>query len=171
MEIAIIFLGIFLLILGFIGCFLPIIPGPPLAFCSLLILQTSSLYNFEISTLVLLGCIVLLITFLDYFLQIYGVKKYGGGKNATIGTIIGLFLGIFALPPIGVIIGPFIGAYLGAKIDNKKSIKSDKHKSNEKTSALKIAFGALVGFLAGTLLKIILNIYIAYLFFYNIIVN
>lgn len=171
MEIAIIVIGSIFLIFGFIGCFIPIIPGPPISFCSLLLLHFFSLNTFNITTLLILTFLIILVTFLDYFLQIYGVKKYGGGRYASNGTIIGLVLGIFILPPISIIVGPFIGAYLGARIDNEKSIKSDKHDSKEKISALKIAFGSLVGFLAGTLLKIILNIYIAFLFFYNIIVN
>lgn len=165
-----IFIGSILLVLGFIGCFIPVIPGPPISFCSLLILHFSSLHTFNISTLILLGFIIILVTFLDYFLQIYGVKKHGGGRYATNGTIIGLILGIFIFSPFGIIIGPFIGAYIGARMDEKEYIKFIKNESiNQNNKALKIAFGALTGLLAGTFLKIILNIYITFLFFYNII--
>ncbi len=32
-------LGILLILIGFIGCFVPVLPGPPLAYISLLLLQ------------------------------------------------------------------------------------------------------------------------------------
>ena len=89
-------------------------------------------------------------TFLDYWLQVYGVHKFGGGKKATNGTIIGMLLGLF-FPPIGIILGPFIGAYIGARMDDSVQ------------NPLKVALGALLGFLTGTILKLGISIYIIYI--------
>ena len=105
-------------------------------------------------TLWLLAAAVSIITFLDYWLQVYGVKKFGGGKKAINGTILGLILGLFVFPPFGVIIGPFIGAFIGAKMEAKE----------DSTRAIKIALGALAGFLGGTILKFAVSIYITILF-------
>ena len=150
----IIVLVIILLLIGLIGCIIPALPGPPISFLGLLLLHFFTSYTIDVETLWLLTAIVSLITFLDYWLQIYGVKKFGGGKKAINGTIFGLVLGLLLFPPFGVIIGPFIGAFLGAKME----VKEDTNR------AIKIAMGALAGFLGGTVLKFSVSIYIIILF-------
>ena len=64
---------------------------------------------------------MVMISLFDYFLQIYGVKKVGGGKYAIRGSLLGMILGIFLFPPFGVLLGAFVGAFVGAKIELKKS--------------------------------------------------
>ena len=150
----IIVLVIILLLIGLIGCIIPALPGPPISFLGLLLLHFFTSYTIDVETLWLLAAIVSLITFLDYWLQIYGVKKFGGGKKAINGTILGFVLGLLLFPPFGVIIGPFIGAFLGAKME----VKEDTNR------AIKIAMGALAGFLGGTFLKFSVSIYITILF-------
>ena len=92
-------------------------------------------------------------TFLDYWLQIYGVRKFGGGRKATNGVIIGLIVGFFVIPPFGIVLGPFIGAYIGAKMEQNDNM----------SNPLKIALGSLAGFLGGTFLKIALVLYMGFL--------
>ena len=138
-----------LILIGFMGILIPILPGPPISYIGVLILHFFTNYQLDESLLFLLGFIVVIITFIDYYLQIYGVEKYGGGKKATNGAIIGLIIGMF-IPPLGLLVGPFFGAYIGARIEG----------SNQ--NALRVAFGAIVGFLAGTLLKLVVNIFILY---------
>jgi len=143
------------MLIGLIGCIIPALPGPPISFLGLLVFHFFSSFSLEIDILWLLSVIVVAITFLDYWLQVYGVKKFGGGRKAINGTILGLVLGL--LPPFfpfGVIIGPFIGAFLGAKMEAKE----------DTNRAIKIALGALAGFLGGTVLKFALSIYITILF-------
>jgi len=152
MDFIIIVIVILVLLIGLIGCIIPVLPGPPISFSGLLLFHFFTSYNLEEDTLWLLAAVVVAITFLDYWLQVYGVKKFGGGKKAINGTIIGLVLGLFFLP-FGVIIGPFVGAFLGAKMEAKE----------DTNRAIKIALGALVGFLGGTLLKFAVSIYITFL--------
>ena len=153
MDFIIIIIVILLLLIGLIGCIIPALPGPPISFSGLLLFHFFTSYNLEEDTLWLLAAVVVAITFLDYWLQVYGVKKFGGGRKAINGTIIGLVLGLFFLP-FGVIIGPFVGAFLGAKMEAKE----DTNRS------IKIALGALAGFLGGTVLKFAVSIYISILF-------
>ena len=94
------------------------------------------------------GLIVIAVTVFDLWIQIYGVKKFGGTKKAVNGSIIGLIIGIFLFPPFGIIIGPFLGAFIGAKMDNPDVNK-----------ALKIALGAFAGFILGTLVKLSVSLY------------
>ena len=136
------------LLLGIIGSFIPVLPGPLLSYIALL------LYHFCINkinedSLLWIGIVVVVITILDYFLQIYCVKQAGGGKYAIRGSVLGMFLGIFLFPPFGILIGAFIGAYVGAKIEMDRN-------------SVKIAFGALWGFVSGTILKLCVSIYIIY---------
>jgi|TARA_B110000116_G_scaffold219197_1_gene196960 hypothetical protein len=150
----IIVLVIIILLIGLIGCIIPPLPGPPISFLGILLLHFCTSYTIDLETLWLLAAIVSLITFLDYWLQIYGVKKFGGGKKSINGTILGLVLGLLLFPPFGVIIGPFIGAFLGAKMEAKE----------DTNRAIRIAMGALAGFLGGTVLKFSVSIYITVLF-------
>ncbi len=142
-----------LLLLGFVGSFVPVLPGPPLSYLALLI---SNFYKatMDWDTVIVIGVVVALITFLDFWLQVYGVKKFGGGKKATNGAIAGLLAGIFFFPPFGVLIGPFLGAYIGARMESKEG------------DAVKIAFGALLGFLGGTILKLGMSFYITFIIFF-----
>lgn len=148
MEMLILIGIIGLLLLGVMGSIIPVLPGPLLSYIALL------LYHFFINkmnsdSLLWIGVSVVIITILDYFLQIYGVKKAGGGKYAIRGSVVGMLLGVFLFPPFGILVGAFIGAYIGAKIEMDKN-------------AVKIAFGALWGFITGTILKLCISIYIIY---------
>jgi uncharacterized protein YqgC (DUF456 family) len=154
MDILIITIVSILLLIGLIGCVIPALPGPPISFFGLLVFHFFTSFYIETDILWLLGVIVIAITFLDYWLQIYGVKKFGGGRKAINGTILGLVLGLLLFPPFGVIIGPFVGAFLGAKMEAKE----------DTNRAIKIALGALAGFLGGTVLKFSVSIYITILF-------
>ena len=149
METVIILIASLLLLIGVIGSIVPIIPGPPISFLAILLLHFFGGFKFDFIHLITIFFFVMLITIVDYWLQVYGVKRFGGGKKATNGTIIGLILGLFIFPPIGVFLGPFLGAFFGAKLDGGGD-------------PFKIAFGSLLGFLGGTILKIIISCFIIY---------
>jgi uncharacterized protein YqgC (DUF456 family) len=134
--------GILLMVLGIIGCLVPVLPGPPFSFLGIIFLHLSRFGNFSNIALITLGGIALVVTILDYIVPVWGTKKFGGSKygirGATIGLIIGLFLG-----PLGLIIGPFLGAFVGELI-----FKDDIN------YAIKAGFGSLLGFLTGIGLKL-----------------
>ena len=94
----------------------------------------------------------MIVIILDFLVQIYGVKKFGGGKKAVNGSILGLIIGMFFVPGIGLIIGPFLGAFIGAKMEGYNV-----------NNAFKIALGAFAGIVLGTLLKLIVSLYIIYI--------
>ena len=148
MTILIIVFSIILLILGVIGSILPIVPGPPFSFVGLLLLHLFTPFVMQEDYLFLFGISAALITFLDYWLQVYSVKIFGGGKASTIGVIIGILVGVFIFPPVGVLVGPFLGAYIGAIVESDFDL----------VKSFKIAFGSLIGFLGGTILKFVYSI-------------
>ena len=158
MELFIITISFLLLLLGIFGSIFPIIPGPPFSLFGILLLHFYSAYSFDSENLFLFSVLVIVITFLDVWLQIYGVKKFGGGKRATNGALIGLVIGFFILPLFGIILGPFLGAYIGAKTDKEIS------------NPFKVAIGSLIGFLTGTILKLITSIFILLFVLYKVLI-
>jgi len=135
--------GGLLIVAGIIGCFLPFLPGPPLAFLGLLAQQFKSSSPYSSRVILLFLVITVVITLLDYVIPVYSTKKFGGSKYGVWGCTIGLIAG-FWLGPFGIIAGPFVGALLGEFIA-----------SNDSAQALKAATGSFIGFLAGTFLKLI----------------
>jgi uncharacterized protein len=133
-----------LLVAGLIGCFLPVLPGPPLAFLGLLIQQLKSTTPFTIRFIIIFLLITVIITVLDYVIPVYGTKKFGGSKYGVWGSTIGLLVGLW-FGPLGIIAGPFIGAWVGELIA-----------TSDASQALKAAIGSFIGFLAGTVLKLML---------------
>lgn len=153
MDILWLVIAILLMIAGLIGCLLPFLPGPPLSYIGLLVMQLRSDAPFTTKFLWIWAAITVVVTVLDYVIPLYGTKRFGGTKYGIWGCTIGLVVGLF-VPPWGLIIGPFIGAFIGEVIGNTNS----EH-------ALKAAFGSFLGFLFGTLLKLIAS---AVMFYYLI---
>ncbi len=141
-EYILLIFAIILMILGIIGCLVPVLPGPPLSFLGLVVLHLSKFADFSSALLITMAVIAVIVSILDYIVPIWGTKKFGGSKygarGATVGLIIGLFLG-----PLGIVIGPFFGAVVGELIF-KDDIKY----------AMKAGFGSLLGFLTGIGLKL-----------------
>lgn len=145
-------LGMVLLLAGVVGCLLPLLPGPPLSYAALLVLQLRTDPPFTLNFLLIWAGIVAFVTFLDYVIPAYGTKKFGGTKYGVWGCMIGLLAG-FWLGPAGIIIGPFVGAFVGEWLANRNSDK-----------ALRAAIGSFIGFLAGTVLKLVVCCVITYYF-------
>lgn len=133
-----------LLIIGFIGTFVPVLPGAPLAWCGLLVAYFSDYCNISLTALIIFGVVAVIITVLDNILPVIMTKKFGGSKAATTGSTIGLIIGFF-LGPVGIILGPFAGALLGELI----------HTRGQPEGSFKAALGAFAGFLTGTGLKML----------------
>jgi len=134
--------GVIIMILGIIGCLVPVLPGPPLNFLGLLLLHFTKFGHFTTLTLIIFGGIAVIVTVLDYLVPMWGTRKFGGSKYGTRGAAIGLIIGFF-LGPLGIIIGPLLGAFTG------EMIFKDDFKY-----AVKAGFGSLVGFLTGVGLKL-----------------
>lgn len=153
MDIFLLILGSLLVLSGIVGCFLPIIPGPPLAYLGLIAFAFSSTHPFSIELLIVYGVLTVAITIFDYFLPSLGSKRSGGSKKGVWGSAIGLVAGFFILPPLGLIFLPFVGAVIGEIIDGKHF-----------KLALKSGYGTFLGFLAGTFIKFIFSLVMTYSF-------
>lgn len=146
-------LSIILIIVGLLGCILPIIPGPPLSFIGILILHFTEFAEFTTNFLLIIAFIAILVTVLDYIVPIWGTKKFGGSKAGMWGATIGMVLGMVFLGPLGLLLGPLAGAIIG------EIIKGANNKD-----AFRAGIGAFLGFLLGVGLKLATSIYITWHF-------
>mgnify|MGYP001063887115 CR=1 FL=1 len=148
LDIILIILGVLCLITGLMGCILPFLPGPPVAYLGLVLLHFTDKVQYTTTQLIVWLLIVVVVQILDYFTPMLGSKYSGGSKWGNWGCIIGLlFL------PWGVIFGPFLGAVIGELLGNK-----------EFSQALRSGVGSLIGFLLGTFLKFVVCGYFCYQF-------
>ena len=144
MDVLLLILGSGCLLIGLAGAVLPL-PGPPLSFAGLMLLQMSNFAELSQTVLFSLGFVTIVIAVLDYFIPIWGAKKFGGTRAGAIGATLGLMVGFFFIPAIGMFIGTFVGAFIGELVGGSNSKK-----------AFKSALGSFVGFITGIFMKVIL---------------
>jgi uncharacterized protein len=149
-------LGLIFIVVGLAGSLLPALPGPPVAFAGLLLQQLRDPNPF--TTKFLLGWLVIvaIVIVLDYYIPIWGTKKFGGSKYGMWGCTLG-FIAAFWMGPMGVIIGPFVGAFIGEMIGNSTP-----------RNAFRASIGAFLGFLGGSLIKIMVCVVMGYYLFASI---
>ena len=152
LDIILIILGVLCLITGLMGCILPFLPGPPVAYLGLVLLHFTDKVQYTTTQLIVWLLIVLVVQVLDYFTPMLGSKYSGGSRWGNWGCIIGTLIGLLFLP-WGVIFGPFLGAVIGELLGNK-----------EFSQALRSGVGSLIGFLLGTFLKFVVCGYFYYQF-------
>lgn len=151
LDIILIILGVLCLITGLMGCILPFLPGPPVAYLGLVLLHFTDKVQYTTTQLIVWLLIVLVVQVLDYFTPMLGSKYSGGSRWGNWGCIIGTLIGLLFLP-WGVIFGPFL-AVIGELLGNK-----------EFSQALRSGVGSLIGFLLGTFLKFVVCGYFCYQF-------
>jgi uncharacterized protein YqgC (DUF456 family) len=135
LDVAIVVFGLILALAGIIGCILPIIPGPIFSFLALILLSwTKNWQVFSLTFLIVMGSLTALLMVLDYIAPALGAKKYGASKSGLWGSVIGMVIGIFFIPPWGMIVGAFVGALIGEILAGKSGKK-----------ALRAGWGILIG--------------------------
>ena len=147
MDIFLLILGFVLTILGIIGSFLPVLPGPLSGWAGLLILHLTDAIPMNFLLLGITLIVAIIIWTLDYIIPIVGTKKFGGSKKGIYGTLIGIVIGLFSPIPFGFLFGAFFGALIGELI----------HDNNNLYRAFKASFGAIIGLLASVTIKFIVS--------------
>jgi uncharacterized protein YqgC (DUF456 family) len=134
--------------MGLLGSIVPVIPGPPLSYVGLLLLQWSKFGDFTSFFLWFWAVITVIVTIADYFLPAFLTQKFGGSRWATTGSVLGLLAGMFLFPPFGLIVGPFFGALIGELI----------HNHTDSAKAFKVAMGAFLAFIFGSGAKLFISL-------------
>jgi uncharacterized protein YqgC (DUF456 family) len=153
-------LGAICLLIGTVGCVVPVLPGVILAWAGLLSAYFSHYCDIPTVLLVATGITTAIISVLDNMIPIYLTKKTGGSKAGMWGSTIGLIVGIF-VGPWGIVLGPFAGALVGELIHDNRDMKR----------AIKSASGAFLGFLLGTGLKLVLCGFLIWIFIQSLKMN
>lgn len=83
LDIILIILGVLCLITGLMGCVLPFLPGPPVAYLGLVLLHFTDKAQYSTTQLIVWLLIVIVIQILDYFTPMLGSKYSGGSKWGT----------------------------------------------------------------------------------------
>lgn len=141
-------LAALLLLVGMVGCVVPVIPGPIVAYSGMICLLWTA-KPISVAFLVGFGVLTAIVTVLDYVIPAMGAKKFNCTKWGTFGCFVGTIVGVFFFP-VGLLVGPFCGALIGELIAGRKL-----------GSAAFGGLGALLGFLSGVAIKLALCVTMA----------
>lgn len=137
-------------IIGIIGSVAPVLPGPPLAWVGVLFAYLWGGTNgagepMSLTLLLIMLGVTALVTVMDYVVPAWFTKVTGGSKYAGKGAMIGLVVGMFFIPPWGMILGSVLGSFLMEMYYGGKGSKE----------SFKASMGAFLGFLFGSGIKML----------------
>ena len=158
MDIFLLTIGFLFVMLGLIGSFLPVLPGPLTSWLGLLILYFTSIVPMNYTFLGITLAIAILIWILDYIIPAIGTKRFGGSKYGVYGTTIGLLIGLFSPIPFGILLGAFLGAFIGEMLHDKTNTKR----------AFKASIGSLLGLITSATIICSFKYKYAFLFFVKV---
>lgn len=146
MEIALYLLAGLLMVGGLAGTVLPMLPGIPMLFGGIWLAAAVDGYrHLGTGWLLVIGALGVLGVAVDFVAGTLGARRVGASPRAlwgaTIGTVLGMFLGI-----PGLVLGPFVGALLG-ELSAGTSVLRSAH----------VGVGTWIGLLAGTLVKLVIS--------------
>jgi uncharacterized protein YqgC (DUF456 family) len=102
--------------------------------------QTLSVANFA-----WLGGILALMILMDFILGLLGAKVFGASGRGLIGGLVGMLIGLFIFPPLGIIFGMFLGILVTELLSPRPIDDS-----------VKAASGAVLGAVSGWIINIFL---------------
>jgi len=132
-----------LILIGLIGVVLPALPGLPLMFAGMLVAAWADHFQrVPVWVIVILGLMSLAALLIDFLATSLGAKRYGAGKLAIVGAMLGTLAGLFFGIP-GLLVGPFVGAMIGELMHGKQL-----------GQASKVGMATWLGLIFGTGLKV-----------------
>lgn len=144
LSIGMVVLGAGLLAVGVIGCVVPALPGPIIAYVALILISIPGSWAVvPLWALIALGVVAVATAVLDNVLPAMSSKKAGASKAGIWGSVVGMIAGSF-LSPIGTIVGAFVGALVGEVAFNP-----------ENKEPLKAAAGVFRGTLLAIMIKLV----------------
>lgn len=141
-------LSVVFIVIGIIGCIVPVLPGVILAYGGLVCSYFCSYSQLTVSSLLFWLALTLVVSVVDYFLPAYMARLFGGSSAGMRGATAGLVIGFLVGNVVGTIIGPFVGAVVGELF----------HDSKDFARSLKVGFGSFLSFAVGTGLKLVVSI-------------
>jgi uncharacterized protein YqgC (DUF456 family) len=146
MDIALLFFSIALILIGYVGTFIPGLSGPPIAWLGLLCLYLVPSTDIPAWMLVATAVLAVLSLVLEWTIPAYGTKVFKGSKYGVRGSYVGMFVGMIFPLPFSMFLGPFVGAFVGELM----------HDPMDRKRAFHAAFGTFLGFLFAILLNFVM---------------
>lgn len=159
MEIVYWIIIILFFLTGIVGTIIPIIPDMFPIWIGIVIFKLSPIQgNLGLMFWIILIIITIINILADLVSNAYFVKKSGGSQYSMPAAVLGLIVGIVALPPLGILIGPFV-AVLISELISRNSLKK----------AFKIAFSTFLAYFSSGIVKILLQLVIIFWFIIKIV--
>ncbi len=131
---------------GFLGCFLPLLPGTALILAGVFAYQwVVAPAGAQLSAATLWGISLIMVVshVTDIASTLIGARRYGASSRGVWGGLAGLVIGLaFGLP--GLLLGPLLGVIAGELLSGKPP-----------QEAVQAAWGTVVGSAAGILLRVV----------------
>ena len=156
MDTFLIVLAGFFLIVGLIGSAISKLPGTPLCYLGIIILQYSSIAEFSVHFFIKWGILVIAVQGLDYLIPEWGTKKFGGSKKGVWGCFLGMVAGMY-FGPVGIIAGAIAGEFIGELFAGKESNQAIHH-----------AISSFSFFILGTISQLIVSGILIYYYIDNL---
>ena len=140
-QIALVAAGAVVMLVAAVGCFVPVLPGPLVAYAAL---WAPYALGYPVSARRLAGgaAVVVAVVAVDYILPAVCAKKFSCSRWGVFGCLAGSVAGLFFMP-LGIIAGPFVGTVAGELVAGKALAAS-----------LRGGVGALLGFVTCLALKV-----------------
>ena len=126
-------IGCVAMLTGFLGCFLPVLPGPAIAYAALFVLYGFGCPPTTMQLVVGAG-VLIVVTLVDYILPSVCAQRFKCSRWGLFGCFAESIVGLFFMP-LGIILGPFLGTVAGELIAGK-----------DMAGSVRGGFGALLGF-------------------------
>ncbi|KQC06863.1 MAG: hypothetical protein APR62_00945 [Smithella sp. SDB] len=119
-------IAVLLILIGVAGTVLPALPGVPLIFIGMLLAAWINEFQLiSMLTIVVIAILTVLAIVVDYIASALSAKRAGASRQgiigAAIGTLVGLFTGIW-----GLLFMPLAGAAIGELVAHKDMIRAGK---------------------------------------------
>lgn len=151
MDVLLAVVAVLLILLGLLGCFVPVLPGVAFAYAALFAMSFCDASQITTSQLWLYLALSIAVTVADFVLPAQLTKFAGGSKEGIRGATAGMIAGMLLGGVIGIMVGPFVGAFVGELIRDGR----------DKRRALLSGLASFAAFLVGTGLKLALVLVMA----------
>lgn len=132
---------------GLAGTILPALPGAPLVWLGMLVYGLlAGFEKLSAGFFIGQGLAVVLVFFIDYAANAWGVRRYGGSRAALWGSLAGILAGVLLMGPVGIVFGPFIGAVAGDLVAQKPL-----------AAAVRSGVGTIIGLVGGLAFKLVVE--------------
>lgn len=155
-----------LVIVGFLGAFLPLIPATVLMWVGFVLFKYwPGAPAMSWIVLIFATFLMLLAQVVDWVASYWGVRKLGGTWRGGLGAIVGVIFGplLGSIMPgvgtlVGLLVGPVVGAVIGELAGNKRFWEAHK-----------AALGTLLGAFVAYIIKIMIAVVLLVLFIFAVL--